>query len=206
MSGKKHGSNDERDEDKRSETDSENDGSCGLLLSGGDLKDIDSKACSQIKFSDMEDTSVLIQSSTSKKVPNYSEVEDMLIAKVYVHAMLDPIKGTGQKKTRFYDKVYDRFKLLQQSTSKVNEIIPQTSKSIEQGWIKHISKGILIFHKFYCQLKNDKKSGWNKEKYMFEASEKYAKETGEKFWFQKCVPILHGLPKFDPVAHQFKET
>ena len=199
--GKKGGSNEESYEDECSDIDSDNDGSHDLLLAGGNLKDADSMASSQINFLDMEeDTSVLILSATSnsKKVPNYLEVEDMLIAKAYVHAMLDPFKGTGQKKTSFYNKVYDRFKLLQQSTLKENEIIPWTSKSIKQHWRRHISRGVQLFNKFYHQLKNDNKSGWNEEKYMFEASEKYAKETGEKFQFQKCVPILHGLPTFDP--------
>jgi hypothetical protein len=36
----------------------------------------------------------------------------MLIAKAYVNATLDPVKGTGQKKSSFYEKVYERFKVL----------------------------------------------------------------------------------------------
>ena len=82
--GKKGGrSNDERNEDVISKTDSDDDGSRVLLLTGENLKDVDSMASSEFNLSDIEDTSVLIPSAScnSKKVPNYSEVEDTLFVR-----------------------------------------------------------------------------------------------------------------------------
>jgi hypothetical protein len=42
------------------------------------------------------------------------------------------------------------------------------------------------------------KIGWNKEKYVEEASNLYKVVTGEIICFARCVPVLHKVPKFDP--------
>ncbi len=44
------------------------------------------------------------------------------------------------------------------------------------------------------------KSGWNEDKHIKEASALYKSDTGETFRFAKCAPILHKLPKFDPMV------
>ena len=45
-----------------------------------------------------------------------------------------------------------------------------------------------------------KRSGWNEEKDVKEASNLYKGETGDLFCLKKCVPVLHMLPKFDPMV------
>jgi hypothetical protein len=42
------------------------------------------------------------------------------------------------------------------------------------------------------------KQGCFENDYMNAVCERYLEETGEKFRFSKCVPVLHALPKFDP--------
>ena len=72
--------------------------------------------------------------------------------------------------------------------------------SIEQRWKKRISKNVQLWNKHYRQLKGMQKSGWNEDKYIEEASALYKSHTGETFRFAKCVPVLHKLPKFDPMV------
>ena len=48
------------------------------------------------------------------------------------------------------------------------------------------------------------KSGWNEDKYVEEASAVYQSDTGEVFQFAKCVPVLHKLPKLDPMVDQME--
>ncbi len=76
----------------------------------------------------------------------------------------------------------------------------RTKDSIKQRWKKRIAKSVQLWNKHYKQLKGMNKSGWNEDKYVEEASNFYKGETGEPFCFQKCVPVLHKLPKFDPMV------
>jgi hypothetical protein len=44
-----------------------------------------------------------------------------------------------------------------------------------------------------------KRSGWNKDSYIKEAGNLFKEEVGKPFKYAKSVPILHKLPKFDPM-------
>ena len=43
------------------------------------------------------------------------------------------------------------------------------------------------------------RSGWNEDNYIEEAGKLYQAEVGEPFKCAKCVPVVHKLPKFDPM-------
>ena len=76
----------------------------------------------------------------------------------------------------------------------------RTKELIEQRWKKKISKCVQHWNKFYRQLKSVDRSGWNEDKYIEEAENLYSLEVGESFKYAKCVPVLHKLPKFDPMV------
>jgi hypothetical protein len=44
-----------------------------------------------------------------------------------------------------------------------------------------------------------KRSGWNEDNFIEEAGNLFKEEQGEPFKYAKCVPVLHKLPKFDPM-------
>jgi hypothetical protein len=134
-----------------------------------------------------------------KKFANFSKDEDYLIAMALVHVTVDPIRGVGQKSETFWTRVHEKFCLLQQKELVVIgfDIIVWTGDSIEQRWEKRISRSVQLWNKHYRQLKGMQKSGWNKDKYIEEASALYKSDTGETFGFAKCIPVLHKLPKFD---------
>ena len=111
------------------------------LLRGKDIADLNSMYSDDLQFSEIEDSSVVV--SSSKQVPNYSETEDMLIAKAFVNAKLNPIKGVAQKRISFYDQVHEKFKILQRTLLPKDKVFARTSKLIEQRWRRRISKGVL---------------------------------------------------------------
>ena len=137
----------------------------------------------------------------TKRQANYSEDEDHLIACAYVNVSVDPIKGVGQKADTFWTRVLEKYVILSEKYLADNGVeIPVRNKdSIEQRWKKKISKSVQLWNKFYRQLKSVKRSGWNEDKYIEEAGNLFKEEVGEPFKYAKCVPILHKLPKFDPM-------
>jgi len=138
----------------------------------------------------------------SGKPPNYSEDEDFLISCAYTNVSVDPIKGVGQKADTFWTRVHEKFLILSQKHFSDNALdMPmRTKESIEQRWKKRISKCVQLWNKFYRQLKSVNRSGWNEDKYIEEAGNLYLSEVGEPFKYAKCVPVLHKLPKFDPMV------
>ncbi len=51
-----------------------------------------------------------------------------------------------------------------------------------------------------------KRSGWNKDNNVEEASKLYKKEVGKTFGLEKCIIVLHKLPKFDPMVSGTKDS
>jgi hypothetical protein len=137
----------------------------------------------------------------TKRQANYSEDEDYLIACAYVNVSVDPIKGVGQKADTFWTRVLEWYVILSEKYLADNGVeVPVRNKdSIEQRWKKKISKSVQVWNKFYRQLKSAKRSGWNEDNYIEEAGNLFKEEVGKPFKYAKCVPILHKLPKFDPM-------
>jgi hypothetical protein len=124
-----------------------------------------------------------------------------LIACAYVNVSVDAIKGVGQKADTLCTQVLEKFVILSEKYLANNgvEIPVQNKDSIEQRWKKKISKSVQVWNKFYRQLKKVKQSGWNEDNYIEEAGNLFKEEVGETFKYAKCVPILHQLPKCDPM-------
>jgi hypothetical protein len=137
----------------------------------------------------------------AKRQANYSEDEDYLIACAYVNVSVDPIKGVGQKSEAFWTRVLEKYVLLSEKYLSENgvEIPVRNKESLEQRWKKKISKSVQLWNKFYKQVKSLPRSGWNEDNYIEEAGKLYQAEVGEPFKCAKCVPVVHKLPKFDPM-------
>jgi hypothetical protein len=127
--------------------------------------------------------------------------QDYLIACAYINELVDPIEGVGQKADTLWTQVLEKFVILSEKYLANNgvEIPVQNKDSIEQRWKKKISKSVQVWNKFYRQLKSVKQSGWNEDNYVEEAGNLFEEEVGETFKYAKCVPLLHKLPKCDPM-------
>ena len=137
----------------------------------------------------------------TKRQANYSEDEDYLIACAYVNVSVDPIKGVGQKSETFWTRVLEKYVILSEKYHFENgvEIPVRNKESIEQRWKKKISKPVQLWNKLYRQVKSLPQSGWNEDNYVEEAGKLYQEEVGEPFKCAKCLPVVHQLPKFDPM-------
>jgi hypothetical protein len=137
----------------------------------------------------------------TKRQANYLEDEDYLIACAYMIASVDPIKGVGQKSETFWTQVLEKYVILSEKYLSENgvEIPVRNKESIEQRRKKKISRPVQLWNKFYRQVKSLPQSEWNEDNYVEEAGKLYQEEVGEPFKCAKCVPVVHQLPKFDPM-------
>jgi hypothetical protein len=62
-----------------------------------------------------------------------------------------------------------------------------------------IQKKMNVFNKYFRQVNIEKPSGVPYEEYIEHACTKYQEDLDEPFPFKDCVPILHQMPKFDPM-------
>jgi hypothetical protein len=81
-------------------------------------------------------------------------------------AIVDLIRGVGQKGENFWMQVHDIFYMLPQKelVESGQHIQVQTKDSIEQRWKKRIAKSVQLWNTHYKQLKGMNKSRWHEEK------------------------------------------
>ena len=120
----------------------------------------------------------------------------------YVNVSVDPIVGVGQKSETFWTRVLEKYLLLtEKHLSDYGAELPvRNSASLQQRWKKKIAYPMQLWNKFYRRIKSVKRSGWNEDNYVEEASKLYKEEVGKAFGLEKCVVVLHKLPKFDPMV------
>ena len=120
----------------------------------------------------------------------------------YVNVSVDPIIGVGQKSETFWTRALEKYLLhTEKHLSDNGEELPvRNSASLQQRWKKKIASPMQLWNKFYRRTKSVKRSGWNEDNYVEEASKLYNEEVGKPFGLEKCVVVLHKLPKFDPMV------
>ena len=138
---------------------------------------------------------------------NYSEIEDVCIAKAFVAATTDPTKGTNQKSEDFWGTVHDNFyKFMEKEDRTRLEQQKRISKSLMDRFQRKILKDTTEFNGFYIRSRKQQKSGWVDADYLNDALASYEVEKGCPFAFALCLPILWQLPKYSwegPLAKAF---
>ena len=138
---------------------------------------------------------------------NYSEIEDVCIAKAFVAATTDPTKGTNQKSEDFWGTVHDNFyKFMEKEDRTRLEQQKRISKLLMDCFQRKISKDTTEFNAFYIRSRKQQKSGWVDADYLNDALASYENDKGYPFAFAKCLPILWQLPKYSwegPLAKAF---
>jgi hypothetical protein len=121
---------------------------------------------------------------------------------------VDPIVGVGQKSETFWTRVLEKYLFLtEKHLSDYGAELPvRNSASLQQRWKKKIAYSMQLWNKFYRRIKSVKRSGWNEDNYVEEASKLYKEEVGKEFGLEKCVDVLHKLPKFDPMVSGTEES
>jgi hypothetical protein len=148
-------------------------------------------------------------SSTEKKAkkkrePNYTDVEDLALCKAYANVSTDPIHGTHQKGSTFWDAIKEKYDIFLPEVNKEEEVellnLPERNcDSLEQRYNKTIKKIMHKWNGYYKKAKTPLKSGWTEDMYREHASELYSIAEGKPFKLAHCVDTLFQLPKFMPV-------
>ena len=141
-------------------------------------------------------------SKKEKRQANFSQDEDFMLCCAYVNVSVDPIVGVGQKAETFWTRVLEKYLLLTEKhlSDSGAELPVRNTDLLQQLNKKKIGYSMQLWNKFYRQInKAVKRSGWNEDNYVDEASKLYKEETGKSFGLDKCVVVLRKLPKFDPM-------
>jgi hypothetical protein len=139
---------------------------------------------------------------------NFSQDKDFMLCCTYVNVSVDPIIGVGQQSETFWTLVLEKYLLRTENhlSDYSAELQVRNSALLQQRWKKKIAHPMQLWNKFYRQIKSVKRSGWNKDNNVEEASKLYKKEVGKTFGLEKCIVVLHKLPKFDPMVSGTKDS
>jgi hypothetical protein len=137
-----------------------------------------------------------------KKVPNFYPEEDLFLCRAFVNVSENPIKGNNQKTDTFWTSIHEHFaKLYDEETEDKVEGCggDRTAHSLMNRFQRQIQKNVNTWNGHYKQIKSTPQSGVNEEGYIEQANELFNEIEGKQFKFDKCIPILHQMPKFNPM-------
>jgi hypothetical protein len=91
--------------------------------------------------------------------------------------------------------------LMEELTKEEYSNLPQRDPgSLMNRFQRQIQKNLNVFNKYYRRVKQEKPSGTPTEEGMLAlVADTFRHEEGYPFIFMKCVPVLHVLPKFNPM-------
>ena len=140
-------------------------------------------------------------SDKKQKLRNFSKTEDVLLCKAFVNVSTNPVSGTGQKAKHFWGSIKDVFDALyiSENVQETDGKVYRDQDALMNRFKRHIQKKVNVFNKYFKIVKQEGPSGTPYTEYIRLAMEKYLEEEGRPFLFEDCVPILHQMPKFDPM-------
>jgi len=134
----------------------------------------------------------------SRRPANFTAEEDVFLCRAYVNVSLDPAVGTDQSAETFWKKVKDKFTSLYKEESEIlfEEAPPRPPASLLTRFQRHIQKDAFLFNAHYKHYADKKPSGWNEDRLFQGACARFARFEGRAFKFEKCVPVLQHVVKF----------
>jgi hypothetical protein len=136
------------------------------------------------------------------KLPNFHSDEDEVLAVARVSATDNPVVGVGQKVITFWANVHGRYCKFQERSVSPETNFPRLWKQLKGWFLCHIQLNVNVFNRSYKKAADNILSGHNSTVtlIMDQAIEELQKDQGKPFPFSLCVPILHKIPKFDPMT------
>ena len=126
---------------------------------------------------------------------NFTDDEDVWLARAYAKTSVDPVLGSGQKKGVFWSKVFSTFVSLCNDDGGVIQVgFERDMDSIRNRWQRRIKPE----SKEFAAILNGfpKKSGENDERYFDRLVEEYKNKNNVPFRFIKAWEYLKDLPDF----------
>ena len=118
-----------------------------------------------------------------ERARNFVSWEDRAIALAFVSVSKDPIVGSNQGRSEFYQALHNKWCQLHETASiedkKYEE--PRSLKQFVCRWNKHIRKDMMVFMKHYRNVKNEKPSGYTENEHIGIAADRFRDDTQKTF-------------------------
>jgi len=145
------------------------------------------------------------QEFQSKRAPNFTPVEDLILCKSYAAVSEDPTVGTDQTVETFWGKIFETFIYLSATEASNGTFYKQNGKSMRDCFVRTIQPAMNVFNKHFCDVKNRKISGIGGEEDIYNiALKEYEEAEGKPFPFLSCAKSLHKMPRFNPMTKPTK--
>jgi hypothetical protein len=141
-----------------------------------------------------------VASIAGKKPRNFGTIEDQLLCRAYVNVSCNPIRGTDQKRTAFWETVKIKYEELYVSEGVVEDYPKEERdwEALANRYQKKIQPEMNLFMPFLKRVYECPPSGVPKEEWPNHAADNFHDHYARHFKFAHCVSILSQLPKFDP--------
>jgi hypothetical protein len=129
----------------------------------------------------------------SKANTKWTQTECLNLARAWISASEDPIKGNDQTADTFMEKVYAAFVSFQNESDKKksSEEVSRSLKSVTNYW-SNMSKECSKFSAIYSRAVSVEHSGWNEQKYEDHAMKLYAAAEEADFLKEKKQSMKEG--------------
>jgi len=137
-----------------------------------------------------------------KKMPYFSDPEDIALCKAYVNVSQCTVVGSNQKSDKFWEKIMEKYhEFLDQHDHDRDEKLPRgrDQVSMYNRFSRKIQPDVTKFNSIYREKMDGKESGKTDEDVMKDALWSYDECWGKTFKYVHCLPTLWGMPKFDPM-------
>jgi hypothetical protein len=125
-----------------------------------------------------------------------------LLCRAYVNASCNPIIGTDQKRTAFWEAIKIKYEDLYTSEGVLEEDgkVERTWDALANRYQKKIQPEMNLFMPFIKRVAECPPSGSPPEEWPKIAAVNFHEHHDRPFKFLHCVSILQQLPKFDPMG------
>ncbi len=113
----------------------------------------------------------------SKRAPNFTPVEDLILCKAYAAVSEDPTVGTDQTVETFWGKIFETFVFLSATEASNGTFYKRNGKSMRDCFIRTIQPAMNVFNKHFHNMKNRKISGIGGEEDIYNIARKEYEEV-----------------------------
>jgi hypothetical protein len=136
----------------------------------------------------------------SSGIKNFTQAEDVYIAKAYAMVTSDASVGTDQDGEVYYKRIGDAFN--ENIKDQTDFIQDRSWESVRSRWLNVVQKSLLKFAGCFNKALSEYHSGWALDDYMILAKEYYLSDVKKAFQGDLCWAVVKNLPKFaiDPAV------
>ncbi|KAJ8524470.1 hypothetical protein ON010_g16648 [Phytophthora cinnamomi] len=120
----------------------------------------------------------------------WSEHETLQLCLAWLAISEDPIRGAGQKKATFFERVYQQW--LENVGANAE---PRSEKAIAGRW-KKMQPEVTKFEGIYMKLQSQERSDWSEQTYIENTAKIYQERTKQPFEYLAAWKELRNKPKW----------